>query len=208
MPSAQQYLELIKNSPNLQKFLQTIGWAEGADYQKGFSGRFIPSLDWHPYNKCQFANVGNGWRDTGGNCNAGTRTTSAAGKYQFERGTWESAARALGLQNFGPQSQDIAAVYLIDKAGALNDVLKGNAPSAVNKLKPVWEGFTTRPLQNIVNYFDGVTNGITRGNASGAQTISASDDFSKYIGKTVIGDKNRYLIAFVILVLIFIFAFN
>lgn len=44
---------------------------------------------------------------------------------------------------------------------------------------------------------------------TGAPTASTPTfDFSQYLGVSVIGDKNRYLLAFAILVIIFIFAFN
>lgn len=40
-------------------------------------------------------------------------TSTAAGAYQFLSRTWDECVRALGLQDFGPQSQDLAAVYLL-----------------------------------------------------------------------------------------------
>jgi muramidase (phage lysozyme) len=206
---ADQYLALIKSNPYLQKFLQTIGFAEGAGYQTGFGGRYISDLDWHPYNRCQFKDAGGRWYDTGGQC--GGRTTSAAGRYQFERGTWDSIASALGLQNFQPQAQDIAAVALIAQKGQLQNVLNGNAATAIQNLSGTWEGFQKQPLQKLLNFFNGTPSNVQPGQqqpAAPGPSSSSGGSFEQYLGVSVIGDKNRYLLAFVILLIIFIFAFN
>ena len=46
-------------------------------------------------------------------------TSAAAGAYQFLPGTWGEASRKLKLADFGPASQDQAALYLVEKRGAL-----------------------------------------------------------------------------------------
>ncbi len=48
----------------------------------------------------------------------------------------------------------------------------------------------------------------TVGAGSPTATAAPAFDFSQYLGVSVIGEKNRYLLAFAILVIIFIFAFN
>jgi muramidase (phage lysozyme) len=64
--------------------------------------------------------------------------TTAAGAYQITYTTWQDCAKALGLQDFSPASQDLAAVFLIDRRGALDDVLAGRIVAAINKLGQEW----------------------------------------------------------------------
>ncbi len=46
-------------------------------------------------------------------------SSAAAGAYQFLPATWNEAARRLRLTDFQPASQDQAALYLMEKRGAL-----------------------------------------------------------------------------------------
>lgn len=203
MPSAGQYRQLINESPTLRAFLNLIGWAEGADYNIGWGGRIIPDLSRHPYRQREFTIIDPVTKRPS--------TTSVAGKYQFQRGTWDTLARRMGLRDFSPASQDIAAVALIDENGALPDVLNGNIGAAVLKLKPIWQSFITRNYNSILGKYNEIASGSKYNIpmvSPTAQPVSAVDDFSKYMGIEVFGAKNRYLIAFAILVIIFIFAFN
>lgn len=45
--------------------------------------------------------------------------SAAAGAYQFLPATWKAAARELALPDFGPRSQDQAALHLVRKRGVL-----------------------------------------------------------------------------------------
>jgi muramidase (phage lysozyme) len=212
---AQQYAQLIASNPLVKRFLDVIGWAEGATYNTGYGNRQIGSLASHPYAPCSFTRSGNinpvGCQDR--------TATSAAGKYQFQRGTWEDAKRALGLTDFSPESQDLAALWLIDKKrGALPDVIQGNVTSAVMKLRNEWESFAVRPLSSIVSKFggQGSVSAPNVANTYGAQSQTVSleskrqenwNRFNSFIGTTSITSQQRYMIAFAILVIIFIFAF-
>ncbi|MCM3565924.1 glycoside hydrolase family 24 protein [Hydrogenophaga intermedia] len=64
--------------------------------------------------------------------------STAAGAYQIIRGTWLELKRKLNLPDFGPASQDAAAVELIRQRGALNDVRAGRFAIAVEKVAPTW----------------------------------------------------------------------
>lgn len=67
----------------------------------------------------------------------GCRST-AAGAYQLIKPTWQSVRAALSLPDFGPASQDAAAVELIRQKGALADVQAGRFAQALHKCRAVW----------------------------------------------------------------------
>ncbi|WP_431257214.1 glycoside hydrolase family 24 protein [Roseateles chitinivorans] len=64
--------------------------------------------------------------------------SSAAGAYQLIKGTWLSVQRALSLPDFSGPSQDAAAVELIRRRGALEDVKAGRFTTAVGKCRNEW----------------------------------------------------------------------
>lgn len=99
-PAERAYLDAIAAGES------TAGSAQNYGYQMGFGGRTIASLASHPYQRGQFTTTMHA--DKFG----GASQTSAAGRYQFQRGTWDKAARALGLTDFSPASQDRAALWL------------------------------------------------------------------------------------------------
>ncbi len=65
-------------------------------------------------------------------------TSSAAGRYQFLWKTWQALALKLDLPDFGPVSQDRAAIELIRERKALKDVRDGNIILAIQKCRPIW----------------------------------------------------------------------
>jgi muramidase (phage lysozyme) len=140
MATAEELARYLSN-PNVQKMLRTIGQAEGtigdkiADpYRVGFGGSKIESLDAHP-------NVLVDFTQTDGKKNK----TSAAGAYQFLKSTWDEEARELGLKDFSPRSQDLAAINRLSKRGALDDVLSGRMDAAVAKLGAEWASLPSSP---------------------------------------------------------------
>lgn len=66
------------------------------------------------------------------------KVSTAAGRYQIIRPTWKGCKRALGLTDFEPDSQDAAALYIVQEAGALDDVKAGRFDDAVAKCAGQW----------------------------------------------------------------------
>ena len=68
----------------------------------------------------------------------GTTYSTAAGRYQILAPTWDGLQKTLHLPDFGPASQDAAALQLIAERGALNDVRSGRVQEAIYKVRKVW----------------------------------------------------------------------
>lgn len=119
--------ELLKN-PLVRGMLNTIRYAEGTAGEDGYNTRVgggkFSDLSKKPGKKVYIKSIDN--------------YSSAEGAYQFINSTYNGVAKDLGLTDFSPESQDIAAVELIKRRGALNDILNGNFETAVNKLSPEW----------------------------------------------------------------------
>ena len=75
----------------------------------------------------------------------GLPASTAAGAYQFLHGTWGECKAALDLPDFSPASQDLAAVYLIRRRGALADVLAGRIEMAITKCNREWASLPGSP---------------------------------------------------------------
>ena len=122
-------------TPERRALLNTIRFAEGTwaeghpiGYRILFGGSVIDRLDQHP----------NRVMRTRGYASA------AAGAYQFMPFTWAMASRALGLSTFGPDHQDQAAIFLIQRRGALGLADQGVlTPELTARLAPEWASFPT-----------------------------------------------------------------
>lgn len=64
--------------------------------------------------------------------------SSAAGRYQFLRSTWDDLRARLGLPDFGPVSQDRAAVALLKQCGAYELIRLGRFDAGVNAARRIW----------------------------------------------------------------------
>lgn len=123
----------VLNDPNVRAFMAVIRMAEGTADAGGYSrlfggGQFTSYAD-HPRIHVPFRNT----------------TSTAAGAYQILQGTWDEIAAKYDLPDFSPSSQDIAAVGLIKRRGALGDVLAGRFASAIQKCNREWASLPGSP---------------------------------------------------------------
>jgi muramidase (phage lysozyme) len=140
MPTEREYLEQFRLTPEGQKLLETISFAEGTrratpeeSYRVMFGGKLAPGLAQHP----DTVVTGGGYSST------------AAGRYQFLTPTWQGQAQRLGLSSFGPKEQDIAALALarnrLMPLGGLSVLQKeGLSPRVAAALSPEWASFPTQ----------------------------------------------------------------
>lgn len=71
-------------------------------------------------------------------------TSAAAGAYQFLPATWKEAASRLRLADFQPGSQDQAALYLVEKRGALRQFdREGLSEAVLARLAGEWASLPT-----------------------------------------------------------------
>lgn len=120
---------------NERAFLDMIAAAEGTSGANGYRAMFgypnpdriIDDLSDHPRRYFSFTNS-----------RGETLRTSAAGRYQFLVRTWDTLKTRLSLPDFGPASQDAAALELIRERGALGDVRAGRIEAAIKKVAPIW----------------------------------------------------------------------
>ncbi|MBD2550154.1 glycoside hydrolase family 104 protein [Microcystis elabens FACHB-917] len=122
-------------TPERRALLNTIRYAEGTwangheiGYRILFGGSLFNSLDRHPNRVMRTARY----------------ASAAAGAYQFMPFTWDMVTRALGVTDFGPESQDQAALFLIQRRGALHLADRGEMThDLAARLAPEWASFPT-----------------------------------------------------------------
>jgi muramidase (phage lysozyme) len=136
MRDAIGYLSLLDDA-NVKAFLHTIrvgeGTADPMGYRRHFGGTHFDSYAAHP-NHVITAGLGHN-----------RYSSSAAGAYQFLSKTWAECAAVLELRDFSPRNQDIAALFLIDRRRALDDVLAGRFEQAVAKCAREWASLPGSP---------------------------------------------------------------
>lgn len=133
---------------NVGKFLNFLGAAEGAGYNTITGGGSFSSYDKHPGIVGVVTKQG---------------PSTAAGKYQITKSTYDEFAPKLGITDFSPASQDRIALEIIRSQGALSDVQSGNFEAAINKLGGRWAslpssiyaGHPRRSSEWVSSYFGG-----------------------------------------------------
>lgn len=144
------------STQNMQAFLVLIRTGEGTlgsnGYRTLYGGGLFDGYADHPRRKVT----------------AGGITSSAAGAYQILSGTWDEMRAKYGLPDFSPASQDIAAVGLIKRRGALGDVLAGRFDSAIAKCNREWASLPGSPYGQPTLTWDKARqllaqNGVTEG---------------------------------------------
>lgn len=129
-----QYL----NNPNILALLDTIAMAEmgpsllanNNGFSTGYGGRNIPSLRQHPYNGRELTPSGE---------------STASGRYQFMGDVWAEVADQLGLSDFSPGAQTLAAIKKLDYRGILDEAASGDINGAWRGLGREWAAFEGNP---------------------------------------------------------------
>ena len=120
-PSLEQYISSIEPPraeisetpsgdelpPEAHALLKTISKRESPDYHTIYGGQKVADLSKHPGIHVPIKS----------GPNAGN-VSSAAGAYQMIKGTWDAQAAKLGLTDFSPRSQDLAAWNLAQETYA------------------------------------------------------------------------------------------
>lgn len=125
-------LNALVDDPKARGFLDLISKSEGTYYTPGggyntmFGGGQFSGQD-HPRVRHPFKQTDGTWN-----------VTTAAGRYQFLGRTWDDSAEKLGLPDFSPRNQDIAALHRIMERGQLDNVLSGDFDKAVAGLGGEW----------------------------------------------------------------------
>jgi muramidase (phage lysozyme) len=127
---------------NVQAMLRVIrqgeGTADAAGYSRLFGGGQFSGFADHPRLLVK----------------KGGYSSTAAGAYQFLSSTWDETAKAMGLTDFSPASQDMGAVGRLAARGALADVVAGRFEAAVKKINREWASLPGSPYGQPVLTWD------------------------------------------------------
>lgn len=134
-------------TPNESAFLDVISHAEGTDrapdpYRVCFGFKHtIVDLSEHPavtgeWKGESLAFLGPGYANS---------ISTAAGRYQINKPSWETGQAALGLTDFMPASQDAWALWKLDKLGATGLIEAGLIHEAIIVCSGTWASLPGSP---------------------------------------------------------------
>lgn len=127
-------LRAALSHPNVAAFLRVIRQGESRQDDSAYTIMFGGQhFDAPPWNHPGRINV------------VGSLRSSAAGAYQFLKGTWDVVEAGYGFPDFSPACQDEAAVALIHGRKALEDVKAGRFEDAVRKCAKEWASLPFSP---------------------------------------------------------------
>jgi muramidase (phage lysozyme) len=133
MAESNPYLKGVEVPPeqaeaNIQSYLNGLGNAEGANYDTIVGGKKFTDYSKHP------GVVGITTKEG---------PSTAAGKYQITKTTYDHYAPKLGIKDFSPDSQDKIARAILKDKNAENDIIKGDFDAAHSKLGSTWASLPT-----------------------------------------------------------------
>ena len=121
-------LQAALQQTNVRAFLRAIRLGEGTSDEAGYNrivgGGTFTDDSVHPHVKVFLPKY--------------NVYSTAAGAYQIIFPTWTGLCKQYNFPDFGPDSQDEAAVALIAEKHALDDVVAGRLPNAVSKCAEIW----------------------------------------------------------------------
>ncbi len=132
----------ILQDKNVQAMLRVIrtgeGTADADGYKRLYGGGTFTSYADHPRQSIKKWGI----------------TSTAAGAYQFLASSWDETKVIMGLRDFSPASQDLAAVGRLAARGALADVMAGRFTTAIRKINKEWASLPGSPYGQRTLKFD------------------------------------------------------
>ncbi len=136
--------QMIDTDANVRAFLEAIARAEGTAGQAD-PYRVCYGYTWTIKSLADHPAITGEWKGAplpDAMCRAAGFSpgcvSTAAGKYQMTRPTWSKLKSRLRLADFGPSSQDAAAIELLRECGALEFAKLGKVPDAVSAARRIW----------------------------------------------------------------------
>jgi muramidase (phage lysozyme) len=144
-PTEKQKTRLEENkkylqNPNVRTFLHTIAETETETEGGGYDFKY-GALKGRKNDPWRFTDFSTHL----GPCVDGKNT--AAGMYQTLKDTWKVRIENMGLTDFSPMTQDLIAVDILRTIHALDAVMSGDLPSALEKASAQWSSLPKGPSQ-------------------------------------------------------------